>query len=644
VKNPAPRARRLVRALVGLTTAALLVTTGAAYGYVPGVDTSHYQHSPSLDWQKVAGSGVEFAFLKATEGTTYRDPYFKADWSATSQAGIYRGAYHFARPSTSSGSAVKQADFFAATIGPQNSHGTLPPVLDLEVTGGLSSKALVNWTRDFLVEVQKKTGRTPIIYCSPYFWIDNLGNSTAFHDYPLWVAHYTSKSQPMVPGGWPTWSFWQTTSSGRISGISGNVDKDVFNGSMTQLQKFALDYSRTRTTTTLAVDNAAPTVDDPVKFSGKLTDDSGRGIAAQQVKLQVQAAGSTSWTTVTSMKTGPYGGFRTTVTLDSAGTYRAHYNRSASYRVSNSAPVAVTLTPLTPDLSLTAPTTSTNAGSQLTFTGTLTQGTTPLASRNVTVFRRADGATSWTRLGTVATDDSGAYELDTTAMTTATYRSRYAGETGYRAVTAKTGPVTVTKNPADLSFAVSNAAPYLDQSVSMSGRLLTGTKPVADRSVRVQQQLPGSTRWHTLDTVKTDSTGHYDYRQRVDQKSSYRAVFPGDSLYVRRTSSVASVTITPPARTHTSLTARRTEVRAGRSLMLHGTLTAGGEGIARTVRLWERFPGESKWHFVYRTATVLPDGTCKISVTPRRTTVYRLIFHGGTRLAHSQDGLRITAH
>ncbi|HEU4567027.1 MAG TPA: GH25 family lysozyme [Marmoricola sp.] len=640
VIKPASRTRRLVRALVGVTTAALMVSTGAAYGYVPGVDTSHYQHSPSLDWQKVAASGVKFAFLKATEGSTYTDPYFKADWAATSKAGIYRGAYHFARPSK--GSAKKQADHFASVIGSQKSAGTLPPVLDLEVTGGLSTSALVTWTRTFLKELQARTGRDPIIYVSPYFWIDHLGNNTGFHDYPLWVAHYTSKSQPMVPGKWPTWSFWQTTSSGRISGISGNVDKDVFNGSMSQLQKFALAYKRTPTQLSMDASNSAPTLGEQVTFSGKLTDNGGSALASQTVQVQFMAQGASSWSKVTTVKTGKYGGYRANLAVDQPGSYRAHFTRTTDYRGANSPAVSVTLTPLDSDLTLTTPTTSTNAGSQVSLAGTLTQSGKALAGRHVTVSRRVAGTTTWARVGTVSTDDTGAYTLDFTALQTATYRAKYAGETGYRSATANAGPVTVTRNPATLSLEVKNDAPYLHQKVTMTGRLLTGQKAVANRTVRIQERLPDSSRWRTVASPKTDSAGRYTFSQKAEQAASYRASFAGDQLYVRSTTDPAAVRITPPQRTHTTLTARHTEVRAGRSLLLHGKLIAGGKGIARTVRLWERYPRTSKWHFVYRTATVLPDGTCRISISPRRTTVYRLIFHGGSRYAHSQDGLRIT--
>ncbi len=81
-------------------------------------------------------------------------------------------------------------------------------------------------------------GRTPILYFSPYFWIDHLGNATNFTHYPLWIAHYTS-GHPLVPGGWQTWTFWQRTSSGSVRGIGGHVDMNRFNGSSAQLAKIA---------------------------------------------------------------------------------------------------------------------------------------------------------------------------------------------------------------------------------------------------------------------------------------------------------------------------------------------------------------------------------------------------------------------
>ena len=92
-------ARPLARSMTLLVTAALtLGVTASAQGYEQGIDVSRWQHGTSLDWSKVKADGIDFAFIKATEDSTYVNPYFAGDWAATTSLGIYRGAYHFARP------------------------------------------------------------------------------------------------------------------------------------------------------------------------------------------------------------------------------------------------------------------------------------------------------------------------------------------------------------------------------------------------------------------------------------------------------------------------------------------------------------------------------------------------------------------
>ena len=129
--------------------------------------------------------------MKATEGTYYTDPTLRTNWTGAERQGIYRGAYHFARPSV--GSAAAQARYFVSKVGSFDDPGDLPPVLDLEATGGLGPAALRTWVKTWLETTEQLTGRTPILYFSPYFWIDHLGNSTAFARYPLWIAHYTTR-------------------------------------------------------------------------------------------------------------------------------------------------------------------------------------------------------------------------------------------------------------------------------------------------------------------------------------------------------------------------------------------------------------------------------------------------------------------
>lgn len=222
----ARRARRLVVVLV-TSFAAMLASTLA---YADGIDVSHWQGT--INWSKVKAAGMQFAFMKATESTTYTDTQLATNWAGVQAAGLYRGAYHFARPKV--GTAPAQAKYFVSKVGSFQGAGTLPPVLDLEASGGLGVTALRSWTATWLETVEQLTGRTPIIYVSPAFWEHYLGNSTAFTRYPLWIAHY-GVTTPRVPGGWPTWTFWQRTSSGTVSGISGNVDMNRFNGTTAQL-------------------------------------------------------------------------------------------------------------------------------------------------------------------------------------------------------------------------------------------------------------------------------------------------------------------------------------------------------------------------------------------------------------------------
>jgi len=229
VRTTAAAARRARRLVVVLVTsfAAMLASTLA---YADGIDVSHWQGT--INWSKVKAAGMQFAFMKATESTTYTDTQLATNWAGVQAAGLYRGAYHFARPKV--GTAPAQAKYFVSRVGSFQGAGTLPPVLDLEASGGLGVTALRSWTASWLQTVEQLTGRTPIIYVSPAFWEHYLGNSTAFTRYPLWIAHY-GVTTPRVPGGWPTWTFWQRTSSGTVSGISGNVDMNRFNGTTAQL-------------------------------------------------------------------------------------------------------------------------------------------------------------------------------------------------------------------------------------------------------------------------------------------------------------------------------------------------------------------------------------------------------------------------
>ena len=117
----------------------------------------------------------------------------------------------------------------------QPKSGDLPPVLDLEVNGGLSQSRLVEWTQAWLDEVLARTGASGLVYASPSFWKNSLGDTAAFAGggHRLWIAHWTSNSSPLVPAsnwGGLGWSFWQWTDCTKVPGIAHCSDGDRANG------------------------------------------------------------------------------------------------------------------------------------------------------------------------------------------------------------------------------------------------------------------------------------------------------------------------------------------------------------------------------------------------------------------------------
>jgi GH25 family lysozyme M1 (1,4-beta-N-acetylmuramidase) len=198
-----------------------------------GVDVADYQHpkGAAIDWSRVAAAGYKFAFIKATEGDYYKNPYYASDLAEAKAAGLYATGYHFAVPNVSGG--ASQADY-AVQNGAYTADGrTLPLALDIEYNPygaecyGLSAAAMVSWLAAFASEARRLTGQLPIIYTTADWWHTCTGDSTTFGADPLWVAGYGDGSPPM-PAGWANWTFWQYTSHGTVPGISGDVDVSYF--------------------------------------------------------------------------------------------------------------------------------------------------------------------------------------------------------------------------------------------------------------------------------------------------------------------------------------------------------------------------------------------------------------------------------
>ena len=201
---------------------------------VQGVDLSRFQGA--VDWPKVKAAGLEFAWLKATEGGDRVDPAFEGNWRGAKRAGLARGAYHFyyhCRP------ASEQAAWFIANA-PRES-GALPPVLDIEWTpdsptctirpdGAVVRAGIEAFQRI----VAAHYGQRPVIYTTVDFWRDNdLGR---LRGEEFWLRSVAAQPGAIYPG--QRWTFWQFSATGLVPGVVGPTDRNAFNGSASAWQSW----------------------------------------------------------------------------------------------------------------------------------------------------------------------------------------------------------------------------------------------------------------------------------------------------------------------------------------------------------------------------------------------------------------------
>lgn len=202
--------------------------------YCYGIDISRYQ--TDIEWDKIKVltdaqgrttnsvnqakdiRNISYVFVKATEGNSFKDKYFKRHWKNAGTSGIRRGAYHFFR---SSKDAEVQARHFIRTVGDLSAND-LPPVLDIEtIHKGCSYKTLNDKALVWLKTVEKHYGRKPIVYSSASFINDILCKEIK-ENYPIWVAHYGAASPRCEK-----WHIWQFADNAIVYGIDGEVDLNV---------------------------------------------------------------------------------------------------------------------------------------------------------------------------------------------------------------------------------------------------------------------------------------------------------------------------------------------------------------------------------------------------------------------------------
>ncbi|AIY01242.1 putative secreted hydrolase [Arthrobacter sp. PAMC 25486] len=226
---------------------------------VRGMDVSGWQadqgHTNSrINWAGEWSLGARFVYVKATEGSGFIDQSRASHLAGSSKVGMLHGAYHFALPGQST--ATAQADHFVRNGGAWKADGkTLPPLLDIENNPygancyGLGQSAMVSWIKTFSARVQSKTGRLPMIYTNKGWWVSCTGNSKAFTNQPLHIAAYTGGAALEIPGGWPTYSMWQFSSTGPYGTTPlkpNEGDSNVWNGTEASLKKFATGTTVTR--------------------------------------------------------------------------------------------------------------------------------------------------------------------------------------------------------------------------------------------------------------------------------------------------------------------------------------------------------------------------------------------------------------
>lgn len=203
-------------------------------GYnVRGIDISHYQ--TDIKWEKLRNASinndpVRFVIIKATEGQELYDDDFNDNFFRAKENDFIRGAYHFFVPGVD---AAKQAKFYLHQVHLQP--GDLPPVLDIEKDGKLPKKQLQKDVKKWLDIVEEEYGVKPILYTS-YKFKKEILDDPVFDEYPYWIAHYYINKLEYKGD----WVMWQHTDCGKVDGIKGFVDCNIFNGTVKDLEDFTL--------------------------------------------------------------------------------------------------------------------------------------------------------------------------------------------------------------------------------------------------------------------------------------------------------------------------------------------------------------------------------------------------------------------
>jgi GH25 family lysozyme M1 (1,4-beta-N-acetylmuramidase)/putative cell wall-binding protein len=272
---------------------------------VLGQDVSGWQEN--VNWAAQWAAGSRFAYVKATEGTSYFSRnQFAQQYNGSFNVGMFRGAYHFANPDTRPGDAAAEARWFVANGGGWSPDGrTLPPLLDIEYGNasqggtcwGMSTGAMVNWIREFVTTMRSLTGINPAIYTTANWWNTCTGSNNTFGAYPMFVARYGTSTPGALPAGWLNWTIWQFQAAGTLAG-----DQDIFNGDLALLRAYALNGQSVPPTG--VYDTATVSKGSPFALTGWAFDQANVG-AAVNIRIQWNTPSGITTTTVAANKSRP---------------------------------------------------------------------------------------------------------------------------------------------------------------------------------------------------------------------------------------------------------------------------------------------------------------------------------------------------
>ncbi len=282
-------------AAVAVHTAVQEPAAHAAVVAPPAKGTDVSNLTTVTSWANVKAAGVTFTGVMAFDGASVSNPSYNAQVTGALAQGLFVMPYVVADP-LKIGGAAQFAKAWPVISGiasaPYAGGGQyLPVALDMEaqpqVTSdacyGLSKTAMVAWIQAFLDAAQNKIGTKPVVYSSPNWWQACTGGSTAFGGYPLWIADY-GVSAPAIPAGWPGYTFWQSSGSATLSGISGagQADLDQLGGDLIAAKAGTSGSFQVQTLSSLA--------DQPVTYAAASTLPPG---------VSVSASGKLSWTPAT---------------------------------------------------------------------------------------------------------------------------------------------------------------------------------------------------------------------------------------------------------------------------------------------------------------------------------------------------------